>query len=179
MPKRYCLLDCEDAEKWKGHEKACVGITCKHLKPLTVIFTHHHHSSQYYKQLFEPDAHWDIYQVAHTTLCNLCTMYLVHTINHTHLFCTQCYNGALPPLDALPSYTAIFLTGSHYSAYERRTWIKQLKAYLRTAILGRKLPMKLVAICFGSQLVAEALGGRVGPNPDGAFVLQGGRGGCT
>ncbi len=33
--------------------------------------------------------------------------------------------------------------------------------------------MKLVGLCFGCQLLAEALGGRVGPNTDGAFVLKG------
>ena len=32
--------------------------------------------------------------------------------------------------------------------------------------------VKVLATCFGHQLMAQALGGAAGPNPHGAFVLQ-------
>lgn len=88
----------------------------------------------------------------------------------------QCYTGALPALDTLRDYDAVFITGSHYSVYERRAWISQLKAYLRLAILGRRVPVKFIGICFGCQVLADALGGQVGPNPDAGFVCKGAHG---
>lgn len=110
--------------------------------------------------------------VAHGT----CGKYAAHsTTQQTQRNSTpQCYTGALPPLDTLRDYDAVFITGSHYSVYERRAWISQLKAYLRLAILGRRVPVKFIGICFGCQVLADALGGRVGANPDGAFVCKGG-----
>jgi GMP synthase-like glutamine amidotransferase len=49
------------------------------------------------------------------------------------------------------------VTGSPAGVYEEHEWIEPLKAFLRSA-KGRA---RLVGICFGHQIMAEAFGGRV------------------
>jgi GMP synthase-like glutamine amidotransferase len=62
----------------------------------------------------------------------------------------------------LPSNTdacdAYICTGSRYSVYEDRDWINGLKAFVRQLHAARK---PFVGICFGHQVLAEALGGEV------------------
>jgi GMP synthase-like glutamine amidotransferase len=50
------------------------------------------------------------------------------------------------------------ITGSRHGVYEDHPWIEPLKAFLREAH-GAEAPM--VGICFGHQILAEALGGKV------------------
>lgn len=50
------------------------------------------------------------------------------------------------------------ITGSRYSAYEGQPWIHELKEFVRQIAATDK---PLVGICFGHQIIAEALGGRV------------------
>jgi GMP synthase-like glutamine amidotransferase len=50
------------------------------------------------------------------------------------------------------------ITGSRFSAYGKQPWIPALKDFIRE-IVDAGLP--LVGICFGHQIIAEALGGRV------------------
>ena len=52
---------------------------------------------------------------------------------------------------------AYIVTGSSAGVYEDHDWIPPLKAFLRQA----KGKTKLVGICFGHQIMAEAFGGRV------------------
>jgi GMP synthase-like glutamine amidotransferase len=59
---------------------------------------------------------------------------------------------------------AYLITGSHHSVYEDLPWIKLLQEYVVTL---DKYSKKLVGICFGHQLVAQALGGQVGKHPGG------------
>lgn len=64
--------------------------------------------------------------------------------------------GDLPAsLDACDVYCT---TGSRRSAYEPEPWIEELGEFLG-AVATAKRP--LVAVCFGHQLLAQALGGRV------------------
>jgi GMP synthase-like glutamine amidotransferase len=64
--------------------------------------------------------------------------------------------GELPPSpDACDAYIC---TGSRYSVYDPQEWIEQLKAFVRT-LHERQKPF--VGICFGHQVLAEALGGKV------------------
>jgi len=49
------------------------------------------------------------------------------------------------------------ITGSKKSVYDNESWIDALKAYTRELHGAQK---KLVGLCFGHQLVAEALGGK-------------------
>lgn len=50
------------------------------------------------------------------------------------------------------------ITGSKYSVYEDLQWIEQLSEFVVQLNIARK---KLVGICFGHQLIAQALGGKV------------------
>ena len=51
------------------------------------------------------------------------------------------------------------ITGSRHSVYEDLPWIRDLESLIREIHESRR---KLVAICFGHQLVAQVLGGRTG-----------------
>jgi GMP synthase-like glutamine amidotransferase len=59
---------------------------------------------------------------------------------------------------------AYLITGSKSGVYEDKAWIKKLMAFVRELNRRHK---KLVGICFGHQLVAQALGGRVEKSPKG------------
>ncbi|HYD30732.1 MAG TPA: gamma-glutamyl-gamma-aminobutyrate hydrolase family protein [Azospirillaceae bacterium] len=50
------------------------------------------------------------------------------------------------------------ITGSKHGVYEDLPWMRRLKTFLRDAVAA-KVPV--VGICFGHQILAEALGGRV------------------
>lgn len=59
---------------------------------------------------------------------------------------------------------AYLITGSKSSVYEDKPWIQTLIQFVQE--LHRR-DKKLVGICFGHQLVAQALGGRTGKSPKG------------
>jgi len=50
------------------------------------------------------------------------------------------------------------VTGSRYGAYEPLDWIPKLESFLREAFAAKK---PIVGICFGHQVLAQALGGVV------------------
>ena len=52
---------------------------------------------------------------------------------------------------------AYLITGSKSSVYEDKPWIGKLMDFVRELDARKK---KLVGICFGHQIVAQALGGR-------------------
>ncbi len=55
---------------------------------------------------------------------------------------------------------AWLITGSKHGVYEDHSWIKPLTEFVLRAIDKRK---KVIGICFGHQLIAQALGGEVQP----------------
>jgi GMP synthase-like glutamine amidotransferase len=65
-------------------------------------------------------------------------------------------NGDFPPsLDACDAYLT---TGSRFSAYDDVDWIHTLKNFMRRVQEAKK---PFVGVCFGHQIMAEALGGKV------------------
>ena len=54
---------------------------------------------------------------------------------------------------------AYIVTGSRYSAYDNEPWIAQLSQFITNVHKQNK--RRLIGICFGHQLIAQALGGRV------------------
>jgi GMP synthase (glutamine-hydrolysing) len=69
--------------------------------------------------------------------------------------------------EAFPSVgdaAAFVLTGSSSSVTERAPWMQRTEEFVR-AVVAEEVP--LFGICFGHQLVAQALGGLVARNPRG------------
>lgn len=65
-------------------------------------------------------------------------------------------DGVFP--DSVEDADVWLITGSAFSAYEDHPWINQLEAFIQQAASRNKI---LVGICFGHQLIAQALGGSV------------------
>jgi GMP synthase-like glutamine amidotransferase len=65
-------------------------------------------------------------------------------------------NGVLP--DSLNDCDGYMTTGSRFSAYDNEPWINDLKVFVRDL---RDIEKPFVGICFGHQILAEALGGQV------------------
>ncbi len=65
-------------------------------------------------------------------------------------------NGELP--ESADACDAYICTGSRYSVYEDRAWIHKLKGFVQTLQKEKK---PFIGICFGHQVLAEALGGKV------------------
>lgn len=88
---------------------------------------------------------------------------LLHSVDDQHTFKPYSVTHGEYP-DNINECDAYLITGSKASAYEDITWITQLKDYIKVLVGQRK---KLVGICFGHQIIAEALGGRVQKNQSG------------
>lgn len=65
-------------------------------------------------------------------------------------------NGEFPA--SVDACEAFVCTGSRFSAYAPDDWIQELKGFLRQL---READKPFVGICFGHQVLAEALGGKV------------------
>lgn len=68
------------------------------------------------------------------------------------------------PLPAYDKISGIVITGSHDMITDRSEWSERTAAWLPDAI-ERKIPT--LGICYGHHLLAYALGGEVGDNPNG------------
>jgi GMP synthase-like glutamine amidotransferase len=68
--------------------------------------------------------------------------------------------------DRADAHQAYLVTGSDAGTYDDRPWIEPLKDFLNAA----KDKAKLVGICFGHQIMAEAFGGRVVKSDKGLGV---------
>ena len=64
----------------------------------------------------------------------------------------------------LNEFDAYLITGSKSSVYDDEPWIERLMEFVREL---NEQQRKLIGICFGHQLVAQALGGRVEKSPKG------------
>ena len=79
--------------------------------------------------------------------------------------------GRVPSKEDLDRYQGYVVTGSHYSANDDKEWIRKVERFI-SSIANKSPAPRMVGICFGHQLLAKALGGTVGPNPTGKFVLK-------
>jgi len=77
----------------------------------------------------------------------------------------DCLNGNIP--DNVNAADGWLVTGSRNSVYEDLPWIPPLEEFIRDAY---KDAVPLVGICFGHQLIAQALGGKVEKYKDGWMV---------
>lgn len=68
------------------------------------------------------------------------------------------YSGDFPTEDDLESSDGIIITGSRASVYEKQEWITKLMDLVK---LVDELTIPTLGICFGFQVVSEALGGKV------------------
>jgi GMP synthase (glutamine-hydrolysing) len=77
----------------------------------------------------------------------------------------ECRSGERVP--SAEQVSAFVITGSASSVMERAPWMLELEAELGEAV-AKGAPV--LGICFGHQILAQALGGRVGRNPRGREI---------
>ncbi|KAJ3377280.1 hypothetical protein HDU92_008485, partial [Lobulomyces angularis] len=83
-------------------------------------------------------------------------------LNDSNIQCTSfdVINGEYPSNPE--QFDLIVLTGSKFSSYQNEPWILNLKKFCKLVI--EKNLSKLLGVCFGHQVIAEAFGGKVEPN---------------
>ncbi len=69
------------------------------------------------------------------------------------------------PPPPFTDYQGVLITGSPASVSDDPEWLGPLKEALREAVRQQRTPV--LAVCFGAQVLASALGGRVVRNPRG------------
>lgn len=72
-----------------------------------------------------------------------------------------CEGAPLPDYDAI---SGVIITGSHEMVTEQLDWSERTATWL-PGLVERKIPV--LGICYGHQLLAYAMGGKVGDNPLG------------
>ncbi len=90
---------------------------------------------------------------------------LLQTDQNIQVTSYEAHNGEYPKhVDECDAY---LITGSKVSAYDDIPWVKELKNFIQFLHEQEK---NIVGICFGHQLVAEALGGSVAKSDKGWHI---------
>jgi len=71
------------------------------------------------------------------------------------------------PLPALEETAGIVITGSAAMVSHREDWSEETAQWLKQAV---QAGLPVLGVCYGHQLLAQALGGKVGPNPNGRQI---------
>lgn len=71
------------------------------------------------------------------------------------------------PLPDLESIIGIVITGSAAMVSHREEWSEKAAMWLQHAV---RAGLPVLGVCYGHQLLAHALGGKVGPNPNGRQI---------
>jgi GMP synthase (glutamine-hydrolysing) len=72
-----------------------------------------------------------------------------------------------PPMEVGADVAAVVVTGSPSSVTERAPWMLETESLIRRLHTAQ---VPLLGICFGHQIIAQALGGRVTRNPKGREI---------
>lgn len=86
--------------------------------------------------------------------------------------CFDVCKGDVPTEQDLDKFQGFVISGSHHSANDDKEWVRKTEKLVAALAKKPTACPRLVGICFGHQLIAKALGGSVGPNPSGKFILQ-------
>jgi GMP synthase (glutamine-hydrolysing) len=81
--------------------------------------------------------------------------------------CTVLDARTLPDYPDPAAVDALLVTGSPSAVHDREPWSEAAGAWMRAVVeAGRPV----LGICYGHQLLAHAMGGRTGPNPQGREI---------
>ncbi len=90
-------------------------------------------------------------------------------VSHADVEVVSVFEGGLLPTH-LDDVGSIIITGSPTMVTERLPWSEAVARWLAFELLERKTRVPVLGICYGHQLLAHALGGRVEYNPRGREI---------